>query len=174
MAMKSEIRKFGISDKRGRAVTRLDPYIAEAGLREPARCLDCGALYRNKRWSAAGEVGSAGRMDGDFSPTSCPACRKMAEGFAEGVVTLGGAYLWAHEGEILNILRNEEHRAMARNPLERIMRMEREGDELIIETTEEKLAEHLGRTLRRAHRGELHVSWDADHDFCRVRWQRAL
>jgi hypothetical protein len=61
---------------------------------------------------------------------------------------------------------------MAKNPLERIISMERTEDELRIETTEEKLAEHLGRALNKAHQGELTVTWSDDHAICRVTWQR--
>ncbi len=68
--------------------------------------------------------------------------------------------------------RNEESKAMAKNPLERIMRMEREGDALIIATTEEKLAERVGRSLHKAHQGELAIAWDDKHAICWVSWQR--
>jgi len=53
------------------------------------------------------------------------------------------------------------------------MRMEREGDALLVETTEEKLAEHLGRALRKAHQGLLDVNWTSDHSICRVHWERS-
>jgi hypothetical protein len=36
-------------------------------------------------------------------------------------VTLRGDYVWDHEEEIRNILTNEEEKAMAKNPLERII-----------------------------------------------------
>ena len=52
------------------------------------------------------------------------------------------------------------------------MRMDRDGDDLVIETTEEKLAEHLGRALHKSHQGELKVVWADDHSRCRVTWQR--
>ncbi len=61
---------------------------------------------------------------------------------------------------------------MAKNPLERIIRVAREGDELVIETTEQKLAEHLGRALHKSHQGELKVSWTEEHSVCRVTWER--
>lgn len=164
--------KFGISDKRGRVKTSSDPYIPEEGGREPSICESCHALYRNKRWYLDPQEFEAARNDSDVHWVTCPACQKIAEHYPEGVVTLRGEYLWNHEEEIRNTLRNEENKAMAKNPLERIIRMDREGEELVIETTEEKLAEHLGRILHRAHRGDLNISWDQDHDLCRVTWER--
>lgn len=170
--MTKDTRKFGISDKRGRTRTSDDPYIPETGLKEPSLCISCRALYQNKRWSLDPPAFDALEASGEGHWVTCPACQKIAEGYAEGVVTLRGTYLWAHEEEIFHILKNEEAKAMAKNPLERIISMTREHDDLVIETTEEKLAEHLGRALHKAHQGELTVSWSKNHDVCRVIWER--
>lgn len=165
--------KFGISDKRGRVNTSADPYRPEEGLKETSLCSGCHALYRNKRWYLDVDAFEKAKLDADVHWVTCPACRKITENYPEGVITLSGEYVWNHEEEIRNILKNEENKAMAKNPLERIMRMEREGNALLIETTEQKLAEHLGRALHKAHQGDLEVSWTGDHAVCRVRWERA-
>ena len=170
--MTKDSRIFGISDKRGRTMTSEDPYIPEGGLKEPALCVNCRAIYQNKRWALDPKTFDALEASGEANWVTCPGCQKAAEGYAEGVVTLRGNYLWEHEDEIFNILKNEEAKAMAKNPLERIISMSRENDDLIIETTEEKLAEHLGRALHKAHQGELKVTWGQDHDICRVTWER--
>lgn len=172
--MQKDIGKFGISGKRDRTITNEDPYHPEEGLKEPAICDGCGALYRNRRWQLDAQAAEVESANPEVSRVSCPACQKIAEKYPEGIVTLRGAYLWEHEEEIRNILRNEESRAMSQNPLQRIMRMEREGDELIIETTEQKLAERLGKVLHRAHQGALSVTWSDDHRLCRVGWERLL
>ncbi len=170
--MQRDVGKFGISDKRGRVKTSSDPYLPGEGLKETSLCRDCHAVYRNKRWSLDQEVYDSLKDEGSSLWTSCPACQKRAEKYPEGVVTLRGDYLWEHEEEIRNILRNEEKKAMAKNPLERIIRMDREGDALVIETTEEKLAEHFGRALHKSHQGDLNVSWTQEHSRCRVTWER--
>jgi len=170
--MTRDVQKHGINDKRGRVQTSSDPYLPEGGLEEPALCENCRAVYRNKRWTLDPEEYEAVQASENVQRVTCPACRKIAEHYPEGVVTLRGDYLWDHEEEIRNILRNEENRAMAKNPLERIIRMEREGDDLVIETTEEKLAEHLGRALHKAHQGHLDVTWSDNHSLCRVTWER--
>jgi NMD protein affecting ribosome stability and mRNA decay len=170
--MQKESGKFGISDKRGRCETSSDPYIQAGGLPEPTLCTGCRAVYRRKRWYLDEEAYEKFSTDAEVARQLCPACRKIADGYAEGYVTLRGSYLWTHEEEIRNILRNEETKARAKNPLERIIRMERDGDALLIETTEEKLAEHLGRALNKSHQGELKVVWTDDHAICRVTWQR--
>ncbi|MFO7765555.1 MAG: BCAM0308 family protein [Pelovirga sp.] len=170
--MQKDVNKFGISDKRGRVKTSKDPYIPDEALKEPAICENCNALYRNRRWQIDIEESKAQSSNPEVSYVICPACQKVAEHYAEGVMTLCGNYLWNHEEEIYNLLRNEENRAMEKNPLQRIIRMEREGDALIIETTEEKLAERLGRVLHNAHQGELDVTWSDQHSLCRVNWER--
>jgi NMD protein affecting ribosome stability and mRNA decay len=171
--MQRDVNKFGISDKRGRVKTSADPYLPAGGMKEVALCQGCHALYRNKRWYLDPEAFAAESAEGAPHWVTCPACQKIAERYPEGIVTLKGEYFWEHEEEIRNILKNEESKAMAKNPLERIMRMNREGDDLIIETTEQKLAEHLGRALHRAHQGDLKVSWSQEHAVCRVDWERA-
>jgi NMD protein affecting ribosome stability and mRNA decay len=170
--MTKDSRIFGISDKRGRAKTSEDPYISDEGMKEPALCITCRALYQNKRWTLDPKTFDELEASGEGHWVTCPACQKIAEGYPEGVVTLRGDYLWEHEEEIFNILKNEEAKAMAKNPLERIISMFRENDDLVIETTEEKLAEHLGRALHKAHQGELKVTWTEDHAICRVTWER--
>ncbi|OIP33066.1 MAG: hypothetical protein AUK27_11505 [Deltaproteobacteria bacterium CG2_30_66_27] len=61
----------------------------------------------------------------------CPACRKIADGFPSGVVTLRGEFLRTHRDEILTIVHNEERRARETNPLERIMAIREEDANLV-------------------------------------------
>jgi NMD protein affecting ribosome stability and mRNA decay len=159
-------------NQRGRTQRNTDPYIMDAGMPEPALCTSCHAIYRNKRWYLKEQDYKTIREDATVHETVCPACQKMDQLYPEGVVTLRGDYLWKHEEEILNILRNTENNAMAKNPLERIMNIRPEGDALVIETTEEKLAEHLGRALNKAHQGHLEITWSDNHSLCRVNWER--
>lgn len=172
--MQRKVEKFGISDKRGRKRTCDDPYLAETGLKEPALCQGCEAIYRNKRWQLAPDEVKAMQNDPKIQWVTCPACLKIAEHYPEGIVTLSGDYLWRHEAEIRNILNNEAERVMAKNPIARIMQIETNGESLVIETTEQKLAEHLGRTLNRAHSGDLQVAWSGSPRVCRVNWERWL
>ncbi len=170
--MKSNVEKFGISDKRGRKRTSDDPYVSEGGLKEPAFCQACHAIYRHKRWQLEPDAAAEMQNDPKAQWVTCPACLKTAEHYPEGIVTLSGDYLWLHEAEIRNILTNEAERVMAKNPIARIMHMSTTEDSLVIETTEQKLAEHLGRALNRAHDGELQVAWSGSPRLCRVSWER--
>jgi hypothetical protein len=45
-------------------------------------------------------------------------------------------------------------------------------DRLVVETTTEKLAQHLGRAVYRAYKGELDFRWSEMNKFVRVYWSR--
>lgn len=170
--MQKDVGKFGISDKRGRKTTNSDPFLPHDRNRATLLCTTCHAVFHRNRWTSDPKLYQALKLNPKVNKSNCPACQKIDAGFPEGIVTLRGPYLWEHEDEIRTILKKEEDRAQRKNPLERIIRMTRQQDELVIETTEEKLAEHLGRVLHRAHQGELKISWAGDPDICRVSWER--
>ena len=172
--MKKDVRKYGISNKRGRQQTSLDPFMPQEGLKEPSLCMTCKTVYQHKHWTLDPEAYRKLKTDPKVNWINCPACQKIAAGYPEGIVTLSGSYLWEHEEEIQRILKNEEHKALAKNPFERVIRSLRDNDKLVIETTEKKLAEHLGRALHKSHQGILNISWSGDPDICRVNWERML
>ena len=172
--MQRDVRKFGISDKRGRSETTPDPYLSQKGLREPVCCSGCHAIYQAKHWVSDPQTYATIAGHPQTSRTLCPACRKASERYAQGIVTLRGDYLWEHEEEIRNILHNIEIRAAEKSPQQRIVRIERQPDAMVVETSVEKLAEQLGRAVRKAHQGELQIHWSDGHDLCRVEWERRL
>ena len=131
-------------------------------------------MYRHGHWALDPATYRRLADDPEVNRINCPACQKIASGYPEGIVTLSGSYLWKHEAEIERILSNAAKKALAKNPFERVMRRHREQDKLVIETTDRKLAEHLGRILHKAHQGELQISWDGSPGACRVHWERML
>lgn len=172
--MKRDVRKYGISSKRGRLQTSRGPFMPEERPKEPSLCTSCKTVYLHKQWTLDPETYRRLETDPETNWIHCPACQKIAASYPEGIVTLSGSYLWKHEAEIQRILKNEEQKALAKNPFERVIRKLRDEDKIVIETTDKKLAEHLGRVLHKAHRGELHISWTGAPDSCRVHWERSL
>jgi uncharacterized protein YifE (UPF0438 family) len=71
----------------------------------------------------------------------------------------------------LRILRNEEARARDKNPLERIMRVEQASGDWKIQTTTEKLAQRLGRAMKKAKGGKVEYKWSHNNKFVRVVWE---
>src|SRR3990172_4085119 len=140
-------------------VTReTDPYLPKKTAPSVSVCPECRALTRRKGGGAARR--------------RCPACRKIADGFIAGVVTLRGGFAREHREEIRNLVRNEEKRAMGFNPLARIIRLTEQEDGFEVSTTAEKLAQRIGREVQKACRGTLTYKWSEDSKLLRVNWVR--
>jgi len=152
-----------------------DPYIPRKSPSAVGICPKCRAIYRNKRWFLDEKEFAVLTRKGAGTGVAwakCPACRKIADGFPAGLVTLSGGYLRDHREDILNLVRNEEKRAMGFNPLERIIRVEEKGEALEIATTDEKLAQRIGREVRKACQGTVEYKWSEDSKLLRVNWAR--
>lgn len=149
-----------------------EPYELAAG-QEAAVCQECHALYQEKRWffdeNLYGKLAGAGKV----RQVVCPTCQKIKDRYAEGFLTLSGEFLVAHKAEIINVLEKEAAKVGSHSVVDRIIKMEPEGDDkLVVETTTEKLAEHLGRMLRRDYKGDLNFQWSEPNPFVRVYWKR--
>jgi hypothetical protein len=155
-------------------VTReTDPYTPRKAAPSTGVCPVCRAIRNGHRWFFDDRTAAAlmKRRDG-VDLHRCPACRKIADGFPFGLVTLEGAFLAFHHDEILRLVRNEERRAMGVNPMARIMSMRESGGRMEFETTDEKLAQRIGREIHKACRGEVEYTWSDDVKLLRVRWMR--
>ena len=106
-----------------------------------------------------------------MSLTYCPACQKIRDHYWLGVVQISGVDS-EEKRELLKLLRNEETRAREKNPLERIVRIADEDGGLRVETTTEKLAQRLGRCLRKARGGKVTYKWSHNNKFARVVWEK--
>jgi hypothetical protein len=89
-----------------------------------------------------------------------------------GVVTLSGPYLATHKDEILNSIKQQEAKSREKNPIGRIMEIREEGGSITVTTTEDKLAQKLGREVYKSQKGELHYQWSHDQHMVRVQWMR--
>ncbi|MBT0652171.1 BCAM0308 family protein [Geomobilimonas luticola] len=164
--------KLGVDEKGQRTPRSTSVYLPKGGTGEVALCRKCGALYRNKRWCIDETELVKLRGEADTGKVVCPACQRMEDHNPAGVITLSGEYLLRHEDEILNIIKHVEAKSRAKNPLGRIMEIQQERDVMTIGTTEDKLAQKLGREIYKAHKGELHYQWSHDQEFVRVSWSR--
>jgi NMD protein affecting ribosome stability and mRNA decay len=150
-----------------------DPYLPDFNPGETAICTGCRAIFRRRHWLLDEETYRRLAVRRDTRRLVCPACRKIRDGYYEGEVTLAaGAFLDAHEAEIRNLIRNEEERARGINPLERIVAVRKEDGRMVVTTTNEKLAQRIGRELRKAFRGRTEYLWSEDNRNLRVRWSR--
>ncbi len=147
-----------------------DPYISAGNESELSRCIDCNAVYHNKRWYMDFKLPES--HAGDFREVICPACRRIRDRHPGGIVKLQGNFLEEHREEIINLIRHEETNAISLNPLERIMEIEGSGQNMEITTTTEKLAQKIGKAVHSAYSGDIEYKWSEDVKLTRVYWYR--
>jgi NMD protein affecting ribosome stability and mRNA decay len=163
---------YKLSYKKKSATT--DSYIPRGASRSVSICGSCRAVYMNKRWYVDGDTVKAAGAEMKTVLVVCPACLKIRDNFPGGIVTLRGDYVLAHKQDVMNLIKNEEERARGFNPLERVMSIKENGHGgLVVSTTNEKLAQRLGRAIKKAFHGEVTYQWSHDNKLARVDWVRA-
>jgi hypothetical protein len=149
-----------------------DPYVVQAGPEEKRVCTECSAIYIGQRWYLKDQAEKEKLRTENVHLTVCPACRKIHDKAPGGVVHLSGNFIREHKEDIMNLIHNEGDRAKAVNPLERIMGIEGNDGDFSIMTTNEKLAQRIGRALHKAYSGAVAYKWSGDNKLVRVSWQR--
>lgn len=142
-----------------------DSYKSKRKLAGPARCPDCGAVYRRGRWRwGAAPPGAYAAL--------CPACRRTRERLPAGYVTLSGAFFGQHRDEILGRVRHCEEAEKRTHPMQRIMAIVASGEAMLVTTTDAHLARRIGESLRSAYNGELDYRYNKQDNLLRVAWCR--
>ncbi len=162
--------RFRIQDRNGTSIH--DAYYNRSHPQDGASCKQCHALFHHKHWSFVDSQTQGTTSDKSQGTVLCPACAKIADKHASGVVTLRGEFLSQHREEILNLIHNEERRAMGLNPLERIIEIAALSDGFQVTTTHEKLAQRIGRSLHKAFSGQVAYRWMPQDKMARVDWSR--
>jgi len=165
-------RKLHSSTLRKTMDTSGDPYIVKTRNNVMAVCTKCHTVYYKKRWYIDEDLYQKKMLMKKIEKVLCPACRKIKDNFPGGIVRLRGAFLIDHKDEIMNLIRNEEERARGFNPLERIIKINDVKSELEITTTNEKLAQRIGKSLQKAYQGNVEYKWSNDTKLIRVNWER--
>jgi len=142
-----------------------DPYHARSKPAEPSVCPQCGLIYHKGRWQRAVRLQNANEH-------VCPACHRDNDRNPAGYLTLAGPYLRAHGEELRRLIKNEQARVAESHPLQRIMQMQEQNDNLIVTTTDVHLARRIGDALHAAFQGELTVKYSPDEFLVRVNWIR--
>ena len=151
-----------------------DPYIDCTHLEDHTTCKRCGFTYLAGRWCSNVKLpGTARKIAGRQPPTTvCPACRKSQDRLPGGVLKLTGGFIWQHEDEIINLIEHEASKAIEVNAIERVMSLESSDGEMQITTTNEKLAQRIGKALHKAYDGTIEYKWSEDTKLARVNWHR--
>ena len=83
-----------------------------------------------------------------------------------------GEFMRDHLEEIINLVRNNEKRAIYNNPLDRIISITSKDDGMEILTTTDKYAQRIGRVLKKSNKGTVEYKWSAGVKVARVTWSR--
>ena len=142
-------------------------------LEETSVCRECGSVYFSGRWYLPEQVADKSILKAGVIETLCPACQKMRDHVPHGVLRITGHFVRDHNYEIMNLIRNQTRKGSSINPLERIMTMETIQDGIEITTTNEKLAQRIGKALHRAYSGDVAYKW-SDPKIARVNWHREV
>ena len=148
-----------------------DPYYNQHSPVDRSYCKKCHAIYHHKHWHFD-KIEIQNLMKAKDKAVLCPACKKITDKFASGVVTLNGDFVRNHREEIINLIRNEEKRASGLNPLERIIEIQAKASGMEVTTTHEKLAQRIGKRLHSAFRGDVTYQWMPQDKMARVQWSR--
>ncbi len=143
-----------------------DPYFVKQKYRDPSVCEKCSVVFKNGAFEWVKPIPpSAAKM-------VCPACRRIADKFEGGIVTLEGGFLSQHKSDILNTITNAERAEQAMRPLERIISLTDRGAKIEIQTTYEHIARRIGDAIHKAYKGELTVQYPEGEKYARVFWKR--
>jgi NMD protein affecting ribosome stability and mRNA decay len=142
-----------------------DTYGLRRKLPEPTACPTCGAVYRDGRWTW-------GSAPSDAHQAACPACRRTADDYPAGIVSVSGDFAVQHADEIRNLARNVEQREKKEHPLKRIMAIREEEGALVFTTTNARLARGIGEAFEHAYHGDLEYTFSEAESVLRVNWKR--
>lgn len=165
-------REKGVFYEQVRGGRLPDPYIPRKGWSEPTICSVCHAIYRKKRWAFDEALRLKLEKDKETKYIKCPACRKIEERFAMGIVSISGDFVAEHRDDIVNLVKSEERRAMQKNPMERLISVEKKDSGVHVETTTDSLALRIGRVLNRAYKGDVKFNFHYGDKQVEIKWHR--
>ena len=151
-----------------------DPYIDKRSLRENTVCKRCGAVYTASRWYLKDQAPVKATSNGRRVEITCPACQKVRDRMPGGILKITGDFVGSHQEEIMNLIRNQTNKAQTINPLEKIIALGPIDNGIEITTTNEKLAQRIGKALHKAYRGRVEYKWSEDTKLARVNWHRQV
>ena len=136
-------------------------------------CPRCGAVYDGHKWVPEPDDELVKQVKKKSAKSElCPGDLRLEKGQVDGVVTLKGSFMREHKDDILNLIGRVERNGRSRNVAARIYEMKEDDGEFSIETTDEHLAERIGKELEKAFKGDLEIKWQEKDRFVRVSWQR--
>ncbi len=110
-------------------------------------CPDCGAAYYEKSWHHSLLKIKSVKKDTPVDFALCPACKMIKFNMFEGEITIVGVPARLRQ-ELINLIENYCERAYSRDPMDRLIGIRREKDNLVVRVTENQLANKLGKKVK--------------------------
>ncbi len=142
------------------------------GAAGPAVCVRCHAIRHHKHWHLDEKAAKALIAKGDVEQLVCPGCVKVEREEYDGMVVLKGAFVQAHQDELVGLIRNTEAHIREHNPIARVAMVKMADDRLEVLTISPFLAECIGKDVRKAYDGMLEIQHPERKEFIRVTWIR--
>lgn len=149
-----------------------DPYMLHGCGTESLYCPVCKSVYYDKHWAQDEKAYKKALKNKNVKAIKCPACLKIEDHYAMGILKLQGSFLKDHRADILSTIKSEAKNALARNPLDRIIEIDEKKKNITISTTTEKLALKLGRKVNKAYKGNLQYQFAQKEKVVRLNWER--
>ena len=131
-------------------------------------CPKCHALYFDKHWHSWSHASQILPVGHKVSEELCAACRSTDYA---GEVTLSGFADPAFKLEVIRTAKNVAARALERDPEAQVIKIEDKGRTVRITTTQNQLAEAIGKEIDRSHKGgELSIRFSNEELPVRVYW----
>jgi len=140
-----------------------DAYKIKGKLPGPTVCPQCSAVFLDGRWRW-------GAVPADAYSAICPACHRLHDHYPAGFVKLEGTFFTTHSDEIMRLISHHAQHERAEHPLKRIMEIEKDGDAVLVTTTDIHLARGIGEALHHAYQGKLEFHYNPEENLLRVHW----
>ena len=144
-----------------------DPYRLNRKFEQPSTCPDCQASYHQGHWSWQLPVPGAPQH-------RCPACQRIRDRVPAGELTLSGAFVSEHYGEILGLIEHTEAHIRQEHPLERLIEIAIDDNhhQAVLTFTGTHATHGMSEAIHHAFGGELEAAYPEGSTPLRVHWRR--
>lgn len=141
-------------------------------------CSDCKSVFFDKAWHHLMDEDKhfSAEKDTNIKFAVCPACNMLRNKMFEGEIVIKLNPLAENaiiKNDVLGAIKNSDEMARERDPMDRILWTEDNGDEIKIYTSENQLAVKIGKKLDSSFPGgQLKIEHSHGEDLIRVWWER--
>lgn len=139
-------------------------------------CPDCKSVFFDKSWHHLMDEDKhfSAEKDTNIKFAVCPACDMLKKKMFEGEITIKlKTQNLKLKADILGAIKNSDEMARERDPMDRVLWMEDNGNEIKVYTSENQLAVKIGKKLDSSFPGgQLKIEHSHGEDLIRVRWER--